>query len=108
MISHVPLNKLFESNHFTHDNNVVDIRTKILLTIEPDVVISGHVHREMYTQHRLDNKEVYEITVPTCSYRMGKRNMGIGSAVISKFEILIVVYIIINYFQVRVEIWRIK
>ncbi len=86
LISHVPLNELSKSAHFTYNNKAVDIRTKILLTLVPDVVVSGHVHHEVYTHHRLDKMEVHEITVPTCSYRMGELSMGVGTAVISKFS----------------------
>lgn len=80
------MNKLSKSTQFTFDNKVVDIQTKILHTLTPDMVVSGHVHHEAYTRYHLDKGDVHEITVPTCSYRMGKRNMGIGTAVISKFD----------------------
>lgn len=38
-------------------------------------------------QLRLDMDEVHEIQVPTCSYRMGTRDMGYGFALIGEQRI---------------------
>ena len=84
LVTHVPLNKLSKSIQFSYNGRSVDIRTKILLTLRPGVVVSGHIHHEEYTQHRLEEWMVSEITVPTCSYRMGELSMGVGTAVVSK------------------------
>lgn len=64
----------------------MDIRTKILLSLRPSVVVCGHDHHEGYTQHSMmEGLTAHEIMVPTCSYRMGEANMGIGTAVISEY-----------------------
>ena len=47
------------------------------------------MHHQEYTLHSLEyvgGSQVIanEITVPTCSYRMGEKHMGVGTAVISK------------------------
>ena len=68
-----------------------------------DYVISGHIHHENYTTHvhrvydeGMDGtvekrarvlKLTHEITVPTCSYRMGEAHPGVGAMVIGE-EIL--------------------
>lgn len=89
LVSHVPLNLLHGSQTISHNNHYVDIRTKILLSLRPGIVISGHVHHQEYRLHSLvyddgDHVIANEITVPTCSYRMGEKQMGVGTAVISK------------------------
>ena len=90
VVSHVPLNLLHRSRTVSHDNNYVDIKTKILLSLRPGIVISGHVHHQEYTLHSLEyggGSQVIanEITVPTCSYRMGEKQMGVGTAIISMY-----------------------
>ena len=39
----------------------------------------------MWSHGLVKESIVHEITVPTCSYRMGERYMGVGAAVLSKF-----------------------
>lgn len=71
--SHVPLNEL---------HNPI-LKFKILLSLRPDFIFSGHVHHAMYTTHRYAKGMVAkEFTLPTCSYRMGQARMGVGAAVI--------------------------
>lgn len=83
VLSHIPL-------HRTHTNRHHLLREKVL-RIYPNYIFSGHIHHQSYSTHvlwdqndegesvkRLSN----EITVPTCSYRMGEQYMGVGVAVI--------------------------
>lgn len=89
VVSHVPLNHLETNHKFKHHGKMVDIKTKILLSLRPGIIVSGHVHHEEYTLHSVetgsgDHVIANEITVPTCSYRMGEKLMGVGTAVISK------------------------
>jgi len=68
----------------------VDIKTKILLTLKPDIVLSGHIHHEEYTSHASNWGDILvnEITVPTCSYRMGEAYSGVGLMTISKCSVI--------------------
>ena len=64
-------------------------RLEILSSIAPDYVFSGHIHVATETalpyNMGLDLRTVaIEITVPTCSYRMGVAHMGIGMIVVGE------------------------
>lgn len=93
---------------FHHD----DYSDRVLRLLQPQIIFSGHLHRSMfikrsqvyaeftkttplnvgandrYQVHEFDLRETItqqshlEILVPTASYRMGERNMGMGYAVI--------------------------
>ena len=90
VLSHVPLDNL---------QSTTNIKTKILSSLRPNFVFSGHIHHEKYTIHStvpegrrnsLPNDKklegfTHEITVPTCSYCMGQRQMGVGAAVVGEF-----------------------
>ena len=41
---------------------------------------------QVWTHGLAKDRVVHEITVPTCNYRMGERYMGVGAAVLSKFQ----------------------
>ena len=61
-----------------------------MLDLEPSYILSGHIHYESYNTHAYWESEkvkklTHEITVPTCSYRMGQQHMGAGVAVIGEF-----------------------
>ena len=73
--SHVPLNELQDYN----------LKTKILNSLHPNYIFSGHIHYTMYTTHTYaEGRVAKEFTLPTCSYRMGQERMGIGAVVIGK------------------------
>lgn len=65
-----------------------------MLDLEPSYILSGHIHHEDYNTHVIWESEkedsvrklTHEITVPTCSYRMGQQYMGVGVAVIGKLD----------------------
>ena len=77
--SHVPLNELHSPI----------LKFKILLSLRPDFIFSGHVHHAMYTAHSYANGRVAkEFTIPTCSYRMGEARMGVGAVVIGMCTVL--------------------
>ena len=78
--SHVPLDELHGYN----------LKKKILNSLRPNYIFSGHVHHTMYTTHTYaEGKVAKEFTVPTCSYRMGQARMGVGAVVIGKSIIII-------------------
>ena len=87
LLTHVPL------------QCTVGLKQQILASIAPDVVFSGHTHHVASQRHKLPvgtgtarpssgggggngSRESVEYTVPTCSYRMGEMNMGVGAATI--------------------------
>lgn len=86
VLSHIPL-------HQTHTNHHHFVRNEVL-EVEPSYIFSGHIHHESYSSHVIWDKRgrslvrrlAHEITVPTCSYRMGEQFMGAGVAVISKYS----------------------
>ena len=95
--SHVPLNYLSPATH-TNGFPTVNIKSKILSSLTgTNFIFSGHLHHSIYGSHHRPvgggrvwshraarDDVVHEITVPTCSYRMGERYMGVGAAVFSK------------------------
>ena len=104
IFSHVPLNYLSPSS-YTNGLSTVNIKTKILSSLNGTrFVFSGHIHHAMFSTHSssrppgigrvwshrlVRDSIVHEITVPTCSYRMGERYMGVGAAILSKFHTII-------------------
>ena len=101
VFSHVPLNYLAQST-YTNGLSTVNIKSKILSTLNGShFIFSGHVHHSVFSthssrpsltagrvwSHRLaTDSVVHEITVPTCSYRMGEKYMGVGAVILSKFH----------------------
>ncbi len=51
-----------------------------------DFIVSGHIHYESYTSYKSRKASAiglaHEITVPTCSYRMGVAFPGVGAMVV--------------------------
>ena len=106
VFSHAPLDYLSQTPSVSSSS----LKSRILSTLGgTQFILSGHTHRTKYTSHRaksvhfpplndvhsvnhdlLQDKlvkashNVYEITVPTCSYRMGERHMGVGATVLSE------------------------
>ncbi|KAK9878403.1 hypothetical protein WA026_021710 [Henosepilachna vigintioctopunctata] len=99
ILSHVPL--LFRPNFFSE---------KVLSKAQPHIIFAAHEHKAMIVSTdgllredrqivplmRGDNKvykfnlgssDLYEILVPTCSYRMGTTSVGFGFAIIEKDEV---------------------
>ena len=96
VLSHVPLDDLSPNIKSKLTSSLVGTR----------FVFSGHIHHQKYSSHRtaahmstsqVKNHEqpnvddansrsrvIHEITVPTCSYRMGEKYMGVGAAVLSE------------------------
>lgn len=58
-----------------------------------------------FYQLRLDLGDVHEIQIPTCSYRMGTKNMGYGLAYISK-NYYHYYYFIINFLSLYYKIYK--
>ena len=99
IFSHVPLDYLSPAT-YTNGLSTVNIKTKILSSLHGmRFIFSGHIHHSLFSthsrplstghvwSHRLaKDSVVHEITVPTCSYRMGERYMGVGAAILSKFR----------------------
>ena len=89
-LTHIPLSSAF-NGHSSHLKQQV-------LDAGFDYIISGHIHHENYTSHLVLGDAVnaeggrahqtvrlaHEITVPTCSYRMGVAYPGVGAMVIGK------------------------
>jgi len=59
-----------------------------------DYVVSGHIHHQSYASYPVWGeswrkptltKITHEITVPTCSYRMGEAYPGAGALVVGQF-----------------------
>lgn len=103
VISHLSL--LFQQSQYAE---------RVLNLLQPTVIFSGHLHRSLsikrnrheyhtkanplnvhdhdkYDMHEFDVTETVnsersflEILVPTCSYRMGEKNVGYGMATIDK------------------------
>ena len=107
LFSHVPL------DHLSQASQRANVKSRILSSlVGTSFIFSGHIHHMKYSSHNvkgyaspsplsihrgLDHEltpaelantrhTVYEITVPTCSYRMGERHMGVGAALLSKFQ----------------------
>jgi hypothetical protein len=85
VLSHVPL-------HLTFNNRFHRLR-EMVLEAEPSYIFSGHIHHQGYSTHVIweegergnsIKKLAHEITVPTCSYRMGEQFIGAGVAVIGE------------------------
>ena len=89
--SHVPLDEL---------SPVANLKSRLLSSlVGVRFIFSGHIHHQKYSSHstpapvknhdvagtNLMGRVVHEITVPTCSYRMGEVFMGVGAAVLSEF-----------------------
>ena len=78
LLSHVPLKEL---PNYT-------LRDRIVQSLRPHYVFSGHVHHSDHQLHsrgsQHSGRPVEEFTVPTCSYRMGQMYMGVGVATIGK------------------------
>ncbi|XP_064292067.1 metallophosphoesterase 1 [Plodia interpunctella] len=85
VVSHYPL---------THRHSFI---SKVNSIIRPDIYFSAHDHESKYVQQRkelpLHNSSVlnihrdaglYEVSVPTCSYRMGTSHIGYGAALIER------------------------
>ena len=106
VFSHVPL------DHLSSASQRANVKSRILSSLfGTSFIFSGHIHHMKYSRHNvkanalpsllsvhhgLDHVQpqaelantrhtAYEITVPTCSYRMGERHMGVGAAILSKF-----------------------
>ncbi|XP_043478838.1 metallophosphoesterase 1 [Leptopilina heterotoma] len=98
VLSHMPL--LFMPGTFVQN---------VIKELSPQIIFSAHEHKGMHTsldtatdqlseiqlfppqevsfyQLRLDLGDVHEIQIPTCSYRMGTKNMGYGLAYINPQE----------------------
>lgn len=91
-LSHVPLQNMLYSK-------------RLVLDIGFDYIISGHIHHENYASHLVRDvpthgekirqmthkvlQVTHEITVPTCSYRMGEAYPGVGAMVIGKDRFLV-------------------
>ena len=101
VFSHVPLKYLSPAT-YTNGLSTVSIKSKILSSLNGTrFIFSGHIHHSLFSthssrslntgrvwSHRLARDGmVHEITVPTCSYRMGERYMGVGAAILSKFHV---------------------
>ena len=83
-------------SHIPFHRNRVNSRSKDLLkgdvlSLELDFIFSGHIHHEAYSTHALRDDEsirsrrlTHEITIPTCSYRMGETHQGVGVAIIGE------------------------
>ena len=107
VFSHVPL------DHLSPVSQTANVKSRILSSlVGTNFIFSGHIHHMMYSSHNLKTytspsplsvhrgldhelppaeltnvrHTTYEITVPTCSYRMGERHMGVGAALLSKFK----------------------
>ncbi|KAL3284585.1 hypothetical protein HHI36_018742 [Cryptolaemus montrouzieri] len=99
VISHMPL--MFMPSIFSE---------KVFSKIQPQVIFAAHQHkamiistdgllrqdRQIIPQTPLDNKvhnlilgyrDMYEILVPTCSYRMGTKHIGYGYALLENGEL---------------------
>ena len=85
VLSHIPL-------HLTYNNRFHQLR-EMVLEAEPNYIFSGHVHHQGYSPHiiweegergRSIRRLAHEITVPTCSYRMGEQFIGVGVAIIGE------------------------
>lgn len=89
ILSHVP---------YTDGNHVL---RNYMLSVEPSYIFSGHIHHENYKTHTiwktgretLVMKLAHEITVPTCSYRMGEKYMGVGLVVFGKYDMMALLHI---------------
>ena len=79
VLSHIPMREARANYHALKGE---------VLKVEPDYILSGHTHHQSYISHTVWEREgavnrlTHEITVPTCSYRMGEEYMGAGVAVI--------------------------
>ncbi len=81
-LSHVPFHHVFK---YYRNRLIADI-----LSLELDYIFSGHIHYEAYSTHvmrdtvthKKTKRLTHEITIPTCSYRMGEMHLGVGVAVI--------------------------
>lgn len=87
VLSHIPL-------HLRYNSRFHRLR-EMVLEVEPNYIFSGHVHHQGYSTHIIweegerghsIQKLAHEITVPTCSYRMGEQFIGVGVAVIGEQE----------------------
>ncbi|XP_032223459.2 uncharacterized protein LOC116604754 [Nematostella vectensis] len=59
--------------------------TKLLQIVEPKGAVSGHLHMNLEVFHKVQRyppMHFWEHVMPTCSYRMGTKNMGIGVGII--------------------------
>lgn len=83
VLSHVPL-------HSNYNKRFHGLR-EMVLGAEPSFIFSGHIHHQSYSTHIIwdEGKRgssvrrlAHEITVPTCSYRMGEQYIGVGVAII--------------------------
>lgn len=106
-----PKQRSIAVSHFSLLFHQDDFSDRVLKMLQPHIIFSGHLHRSMflrrsqvyteltkatplsvgtdrYQVHEFDLAETIqrqihlEILVPTCSYRMGERNMGYGYAVL--------------------------
>ena len=64
-------------------------RAKLLESIIPDYIFSGHTHHADNVKHtyRIADGGIgtaQEFVVPTCSYRMGQMYMGVGAGTVGK------------------------
>ncbi|XP_014223873.1 cell division control protein 1 [Trichogramma pretiosum] len=98
VLSHLPL--LFTPGSFVQN---------VLKELSPQIIFTAHDHKAMHMsldtatdqlsdvwvlpphqtplyQLRLDMGDVHELQIPTCSYRMGTKNMGYGLAYIDTQE----------------------
>ncbi len=84
VLSHIPLN----------DIHGAVLKAELLSAVSPSLVLSGHTHHPATVAHGYSRQEggakareetVMEVTVPTCSYRMGEVHMGVGVVTIGKW-----------------------
>ncbi len=90
VLSHIPLNEIHDAS----------MESEILSFLSPDLVLSGHTHHCNSTVHSYHPREdgvsrrsVMEATVPTCSYRMGERHMGVGVVTVGELVCVCVTYV---------------
>lgn len=74
LVGHVPIDEI----SVKHD---VQLR-KLIRTMKPTYAFSGHLHEPDTVQHEFGIFTFTEYVVPTCSYRMGTKMMGVAVAVI--------------------------
>ncbi|XP_028406418.1 LOW QUALITY PROTEIN: metallophosphoesterase 1 homolog [Dendronephthya gigantea] len=73
VLSHLPL-------HYWDPNFAI----KVLNNVNPRILFSGHDHKAKYRIYKLPSFTTEEHVVPTCSYRMGTSDIGIGIAILGE------------------------
>ncbi|XP_031551473.1 metallophosphoesterase 1-like [Actinia tenebrosa] len=70
--------------HAPLPNMPSDLYHEFISKTKPKISLAGHLHKHLQVYHRIKNPVAtfWEYVIPTCSYRMGTRQIGFGVLIV--------------------------